>query len=149
MCISKFSFQDKKNKIILLDQFTIHLFAYLFMYFYKSAIICSRLNKKHNNHCLLAEILWKEHKNLKTFGVFKFWWLSHNIRTLQANRHRNTYLGIQINAKEVDSSKNYVKKKPVKCKFFIEANNMFSMYQKWIAMSCFKKIYTLVRGTKM
>ena len=119
------------------------------MYFYKSAIICSRLNKKHNNHCLLAEILWKEHKNLKTFGVFKVWWLSHNIRTLQANRHRNTYLGIQINAKVVDSSKNYVKK-TVKCTIFIEENNMFSMYQNWIAVSCLKKnIYTCARYKKV
>ena len=99
------------------------------MYFYKSAIICSRLNKKHNNHCLLAEILWKEHKNLKTFGVFKFWWLSHNIRTLQANRHRNTYLGIQINAKEVDSSKKYVKK---------TQSNAHSSLRRIICLVCIK-----------
>ena len=39
---------------------------------------------------------------------FQILWLSHNICTCQANQHRNTYLGIQMNAKEVDSIKSSV-----------------------------------------
>ena len=66
-------------------------------------------------------------ENIRSF--FKFWWLSHNIRTLQANRHRNTYLGIQMNAKEVDSSKKYVKK---------NQSNAHSSLRRIICLVCIK-----------